>query len=426
VNETLVVVIAALLLVWSVFSGVLARHNVTGPLLFTVAGYVAANPSWGPLQVNLEAADVHTLAEITLALVLFSDASRVNLGTLRHDIGVPLRLLGVGLPLTLVIGGLGALVMFNDLPWSLALFVGAALAPTDAALSAQVINDRRVPMRLREALNVESGLNDGIATPFVTLALALALPALGLDAESEAYVAGTALRELGLGVVAGAAIGLIGAGGIRLASRHHLTLPGGRRLAALATALTAFELAVAVDGNGFIAAFIAGIAFGAMLGSEEAVAEHMVELPELGGEVLALVVWFLAGASLVPVAFDHLGASLLGYALLSLTAFRMLPVAVSMVRSGLSGQDVVFVGWFGPRGLASVVFALLAIEVLGEGEPTSQEAIAAVAMTVLLSVLLHGVTAGPGGNRYSTEGAAATSDDDATQPLARPSHVLAE
>lgn len=423
-NESVFLAIAALVLTWSVLSGVLARHNLTGPLLFMVAGFLLSNPWWGPLPVDIEASDVHTVAEVTLALVLFSDASRVNLGTLRHDIGIPLRLLAVGLPVTLVIGGATALLIFDDMPWSLALFIGAALAPTDAALSAQVINDERVPMRLRRALNVESGLNDGIATPVVTLALASAATALGLDAQGQGFVAGAALRELGLGVVAGIAVGVIGAVGINLAAARDLALPGGRRLAALATALAAFGLALAVAGNGFIAAFVAGIALGAVLRADDADTDDTVELPELGGELLALVVWFLFGAGLIPVVLDRLSVPLLGYALLSLTVLRAVPVALSLVGSKLSRRDTVFLGWFGPRGLASVVFALLAVELLGEAEQAAREAVAAVALTVTLSVVLHGATAGPAGDRY---GRLRTDETDASAMLRpRTSRVLAE
>jgi NhaP-type Na+/H+ or K+/H+ antiporter len=425
-NESVLLAIAVLLLAWSVLSGVLARHNLTGPLLFMVAGFLLSNPSWGPLPVDIEAGDVHTVAEATLALVLFADASRVNLGTLRHDIGIPLRLLAVGLPLTLAVGGLTALVVFDDLPWSLALFVGAALAPTDAALSAQVISDERVPMRLRRALNVESGLNDGIATPVVTLALAVAGADLGLDAEGDAVMAGAALRELSLGVVAGVAVGALGAVGVNEASTRDLALPGGRRLAALATALAAFALALAIGANGFIAAFVAGIAFGTTLDRDATDAEDVVALPELGGELLALVVWFLFGAGLIPVVLDRLSVPLVGYAVLSLVVFRAVPVGLSLIGARLSRRDALFLGWFGPRGLASVVFALLAVELLGEADQASREAVAAVAMTVMLSVVLHGVTAGPAGDRYGRSRTDESVGDVDTTPRPRSSHIVAE
>jgi sodium/hydrogen antiporter len=163
-----------------------------------------------------------------------------------------------------------------------------------------------------------------------------------------------------------------------------------------------FAGAVALDGNGFIAAFVAGIAFGNRLPDDVAEVDNVAELPELLGELMALAVWFLFGAALVPIALDHFSTSSLVYAALSLTVIRVLPVALSLVGAGLDRSTVLFVGWFGPRGLASVVFALLAIEELGE-VPVVGQAVGVVALTVLLSVVLHGVSAGPLGRRYVRE-----------------------
>ena len=399
-TESTVAVIALLVLGWAVVSGALARHDVTGPLVFAVAGYLLGNPDFGPLTVDVEASSVHLVAEVTLALVLFSDAARVSLAELRRDLSIPVRLLGIGLLLSVAGGSLLAALMFDGFPWALAGFVGAALAPTDAALSVQVINDERIPLHLRRALNVESGLNDGIATPIVVFMLAVAASQLGVVSESVSFEAGAALRELGGGIVAGVVVGVGGAVLISTATRRRWIITGGRRLATLAVAIAAFAVALAFDTNGFIAAFVAGIAFGAMLDGSVVDLEEAVELPELGGELLALVVWFLFGATLVPLAFKELDGSSIVYTLASLTIIRMLPVALSLVRSGLDRPSVLFIGWFGPRGLASVVFALLAIEELGETSPEVGRAVAAVALTVLLSVVLHGITARAGGRRY--------------------------
>ena len=189
-TEATVAVIALLVLGWALVSGVWARHDVTGPFVFALAGYVLGNPDWGPLTVNVETTSIHIVAEVTLALVLFSDAARVNVAELRRDLAVPTRLLSVGLLLSVVLGGLLAGWLFSGFPWALAGFMGAALAPTDAALSVQVINDERIPGRIRRALNVESGLNDGIATPIVVFMLAIAASQLGIVAESVTFEAG--------------------------------------------------------------------------------------------------------------------------------------------------------------------------------------------------------------------------------------------
>jgi sodium/hydrogen antiporter len=408
-SEPAFAVLLLLVLAWAVTSLLLARSNITGAIVFAVAGYVLGNPSWGPLLVDVETPSVHLLAEVTLALLLFSDAARVNVSQLRRDIALPARLLGIGLPLSIVLGALLAALLLDDLSWALAGFVGATLAPTDAALSAQVINDERIPVRLRRALNVESGLNDGIATPIVVFMLAVAASQLATSGHG-ASAPGGALVDLALGVIVGIVVGLGSARMIAMASRRQWIIPGGRRLATLAAALASFAVAVAVDSNGFIAAFVAGIAFGAGLPEDVADVEQIGELPELVGEVMALGVWFLFGAALVPVALDHVSWSTLAYAFLSLTVVRMLPVALALVGMGLDGRTVAFVGWFGPRGLASVVFALLAVEELGESEVVGQ-CIAIVALTVLLSVVAHGVSAGPLGRRYVE----AESDDGAVE-----------
>ena len=399
-------VLMLLVLAWAVVSHLLERFNVPTALVFLACGYVLANPGWGVLAVDVEVPRMHLLVETTLALLLFSDAAQVNVARLRQDLAFPARLLGIGLPLSIVLGAVGAAVLLDDLTWALAGFVGAALAPTDAALSAPVINDRRVPQRIRRVINVESGLNDGIATPVVAFTLTVAAAGLGIgghDASPEAR----AVAELALGVLVGAVVGVLGVGLITACSRRGWIAGGGGRVATMAAALASFSCAIALDGNGFIAAFVAGIAFAAWRPGTHAEragdpeGEDLVELPELVGRLLALAVWFLFGAAMLPLALDHLSASTVLYAVLSLTVFRMVPVALALVGSATDRSTVLFVGWFGPRGLASVVFALLAVEELGTASAVAVEACAVVTLTVLLSVVLHGVSAAPLGRWYA-------------------------
>ena len=253
----------------------------------------------------------------------------------------------------------------------------------------------------RRALNVESGLNDGIVTPVVIFTLAVVAVELGLSGGDQAEIVVRPLVELGVGIVVGVAIGLGSAILIAFGSRRRWMLVGGRRLATLAAALCSYTLAVTLDGNGFIAAFVAGIAFGWSLPKRDSAdASEIEELPELVGEVLGLVVWFLFGAALVPVALKYFSVWILLYAVLSLTVIRILPVALALLGTRQSRSTVLFVGWFGPRGLASVVFALLAVEQLGESAIVG-EAVSAVTFTVLLSVILHGASAGPLGRLYA-------------------------
>lgn len=416
-TEATFAVLVLLVLAWAVTSGVLARVNITGPLVFTAAGFVLGNPDWGPLTVDVDAPSIHLLAELTLALLLFADASRVNLSRLERDIALPGRLLGIGLPLSVIAGSLLAAWLFDDFTWALAGFVGATLAPTDAALSAQVVNDQRIPMRLRRALNVESGLNDGIVTPVVTFTLAVAASQLGTAHESEAATdGGGALLELAVGLLVGLVVGLGSGKLLTYGSRRDWITSGAGRLGTFAAALSSFAIAIAFSGNGFIAAFVAGIAFRAGLDEEVVDADTSIELPELVGEILAFAVWFLFGAAMVPIFVHNFDVPLLAYAVLSLTVVRIVPVALALLGKGLDGRTVAFVGWFGPRGLASVVFALLAIEQLGESEVV-ERAVAAVSLTVLLSVVLHGISAGPLGRRYVRSEQA--EDDSSPVPRSR-------
>jgi NhaP-type Na+/H+ or K+/H+ antiporter len=414
VTASTLAVLMLLLLGWAVVSDRLARWNVTGPLVFTAAGFLLANPSWGVVPADVEAPQVHLLAELTLALLLFSDAARVNIASLRRNLSVPARLLGISLPLSVVLGSLVAALLFGDFTWALAGFVGAALAPTDAALSAQVIDDARVPMRVRRALNVESGLNDGIVTPVVMFALAVAADQLGADVGDQDDVIIRPLLELGVGVLAGTALGLGSAALIGVASRHRWMLPGGRRLATLAAALGSFALAVSLGGNGFIAAFVAGIAFGAALPRDVADVDKVTELPELVGEVLSFGVWFFFGAALVPIALQYLNGWIVVYAVASLTVVRVIPVALALLGARQDGATVLFMGWFGPRGMASVVFALLAVEQLGQSDVVGV-AVSIVTSTVLLSVIVHGVSAGPLSNRFARRHSEGASVDEGPQ-----------
>lgn len=399
-TESAFAILMLIIFGWAVTSKRLGRWNITGPFVLTLAGFLLGNQYWGPIPIDVEAPSVHLLAELTLAMLLFSDAVRVNVADLKHDFRVPAGLLAIGLPLTLILGTLAAVVLFGDFSWALALFVGAALAPTDAALSAQVINDKRIPTRVRRVITVESGLNDGIATPIVVFALALVAGQLDTNGGDHDDIIIRPLLEMGIGTVVGVVFGWGGAKLIAFASRRNWMSSGGRRLATLAAALGSFAGAVTFDGNGFIAAFVAGIAFSAALEPGTDQQHELSELPELLGELLAFGVWFLFGAALVPVVFELFSGWTLLYAVASLTLIRMVPVALALVRKGLDRSTVLFVGWFGPRGLASIVFALLAIEELGDSEPVRQ-AISVVSFTVLLSVILHGVSAGPIGRRYA-------------------------
>ncbi|GAA2165920.1 sodium/proton antiporter (CPA1 family) [Humibacillus xanthopallidus] len=388
-NVSALVVVAATLFGWGLVSKRLARADLTAPIVFIVVG--AALTWTGLIEGPEEPAALTPLVEITLVWVLFSDAARLPMRELRQDVGRYLRLLAVGLPLTVLLGWGLAAWFWPGLGLWLALFVGAALAPTDAALGIPVVTNPVVPSRIRQLITVESGLNDGIATPVVMVAIAGAAAAAGLEGHEGA---GHAVVQLLLGVVVGSAVGAAGGWLLRLARRHDLAAEDFMGIAVLALGLLAYAAALALAGNGFVAAFCGGLAFGACAGRRGP--EELVFLEQTGALVSALV-WLAFGAIAVPIMFEGIDPLMLVYAVLSLTVVRMLPVALSLIGSGLDRRTVLFVGWFGPRGLASLVFALLALEALG---PVSDEAVAVVTVTVLVSVVAHGLSAAPLAGRY--------------------------
>ena len=384
-------IVAALIFVWGTLSARLERSDVTAPIAFVVAGVVLTHGPLAPLGFAPSPATVKVLAEFTLVLVLFSDASRVSLRELREDMGPCLRLLGVGLPLTIGLGAVLALALFTGLNGWLALLIGAALAPTDAALGAGMMINPAVPARIRRLINVESGLNDGIATPFVLIALAGA----ATDEHVASIGPAEAVAELALGVLIGVAVG--GAGGflVKTARGRGWGDEGFAGPAVLALAGCAYACSLALHGNGFIAAFVGGLAFGAASGQA---GQRLVPFVEETGGLVSLLVWLAFGAIAVVPALRALTWQAVVYAALSLTVLRMAPVALALAGAGLGRAAVAFVGWFGPRGLASVVFALLALEDLGE--KNAGPAVEVIAVTVLLSVVLHGATAEPLARRY--------------------------
>ena len=389
-EESALIVVAAAIFLWGAVSAALERSDLTAPIVFTAIG--AALAGLDLVHASSAPETLKPLIEITLVWVLFSDAARVRVHDLRRDLGGVLRLLAVGLPLTVLAGWGLALWLLPALGVWLALLVGAALAPTDAALGVPVVTNKTVPSRVRRLITVESGLNDGIATPVVMLAIAGA--AAAVEGESESSGLGGALLELLIGVAMGVVVGFAGGWLLRWARRRGWAAEDFIGVAVLALALMAYLAALAVSGNGFVAAFCGGIAFGAAAGPR---GPAEVAFLEQTGSAVSLLVWLAFGAIAVPIVVDRLNWTLVVYAVLSLTVVRMVPVALCLIGSRMDRDTVLFIGWFGPRGLASLVFALLALEAVGSA---ADEAVAVIAVTVFLSVLAHGVSAAPLAARY--------------------------
>ncbi len=318
-----IAVVAASALLWSLLSARLERFDISAPMAFVVLGLVFTHGPLALIDVHLQSSTARSLAEVTLALVLFVDASRINVRKLRADAGLPVRLLGIGLPLTIGLGCVVAAGLYRDTGLWVAAVIAAAVAPTDAALGAPIVQDTRVPARIRRVLNVESGLNDGIATPFVGIFLAGA-------AASESVHGANGVASAVVDLLGGAGMGIaIGVGGallLRAAVARGLSAPAFRALAPLALALLAYAGTVQVGANGFVAAFVAGMAFGSLLPSE---LEPTIAFTDVAGEVLSLLMWFVVGAAMLVPAFQHAQWQDVVFAVLALTVIRMVPVAIA-------------------------------------------------------------------------------------------------
>ena len=315
-------VLAAVVFVFGLVSRRLEGTVLTAPIVFVVAGALLGPAVLGLVEFGLDEHTVLLVGEIALAIVLFTDAASINLPALRRNQGLPLRLLGIGMPLTIALGTTTAALLLTDLTFWEAAIVGTVLAPTDAALGQAVVANRRVPVRVRQALNVEAGLNDGLSVPFLTLFLALAIAKEELQPAS--FWIRFALEQVGLGALVGVGVGLAGGWLVRWASQREWMTDSFQRLALLVLAIFSWALADQIGGNGFIAAFVGGLAAGP---SVERVGRRLMNFTEAEGQLLNLSVFFIFGVLVVGM-IQPLSWEVVLYVVLSLTLIRMLPVAL--------------------------------------------------------------------------------------------------
>ena len=400
-----VVAAGGVVIAYGAFSRRLSQTPVSGPLVFMVCGLAVGPLGLDLLSLAKEPHVTQLLLEGALVLLLFTDAARVRARDLRREGFLPLRLLLVGLPTTMALGWLIAWPLLPGLSvWELAL-AGIILAPTDAALGQQAVSNPRVPALVRGGLSVESGLNDGLALPFFVLALAAAGEGHGHPGVLETF-----LRALLLSGVIGLAAGYAGASLLSWSAAHGWSSPDWRRFLALSVPVIAYALCVQVQGSGFIGAWAAGLAFGTRLRAASPDPSTHADNSTLGsnplrstvfterlGLLLASLSFLVFGAVILGPTLEHLTWRMAVYALISLTVVRMLPVALALTGTGLRPATVGYLGWFGPRGLASLVFGLIALE---EHLPGMTLLGDVIAVTVGLSVVLHGATAPSLGNRY--------------------------
>lgn len=388
-----IAVLAGFVVVWGLVSRRTDRWPLTGPMVFVAFGLIIGPDVADVVAFDADDASVLLAGEATLAVLLFVDAARIDCRQLVRNLALPARLLGIGLPLTVAATTVLVGLLAPDLGWAAAALVAAILAPTDAALGQAVVSDQNVPTTIRQSLNVESGLNDGLVVPAVTIFLVLTQAEA--SNESAGHWVRFAAEQIGYGVLVGAGFGLLG--GFLLARARAANWVDGvyGQLTGLAIAIGAFATAGDIGGNGFIAAFSAGLAVRTVMGGE---AETVTEFSEDLGQLLALVTFVLFGNVLVGPALDEVTFAILGCAVGTLTLSRMLPVAVALTGTGLKAPTVAFIGWFGPRGLASIVLGLVVLEEAGFA--AGDEVFTIVTWTVLLSIVAHGATATWAARRY--------------------------
>jgi len=385
---TELVIVALVVFAFGMVSRKLALSPVTAPMVFTAAGILLGTVGGHWFQLDLRGEVVSILVEATLVLVLFTDAVRIDLRALRKQVFLPLRLLGIGLPLAIVLGAVAAATLFGELSFIEAALIAAILAPTDAALGQAVVSDRRLPVRIRQALNVESGLNDGIMVPVVTVFLAIAAAETGAS-RGDSWGA-FAAQQIGFGVLLGAGVGALGGWLLSRASLAGWVDGIYRQLATIAIAVAAYASAEVVGGNGFIAAFVAGLAFSAIAREQ---CRDVQDFTEDEGELLSSITFLVFGAVLAAPILTSLTWQVALYVALSLTVVRMLPVLIALAWSRTRFETRLFIGWFGPRGLASILFALLVFDELSGSVADTVFSVAV--WTILVSVFAHGATASP-------------------------------
>lgn len=372
----------------------LARIWISTALLLVVLGVVVGPSFLGWFDLSITSPTVKELASLALATVLFSDATRTDLASLRLNAVEPVRLLTIGLIGSIVLGAVIALPLLPALTLPLALALGATLAPTDAALGAPVVSDPAVPAKVRQVLTVESGLNDGLAVPILLLALGMA----GLQDNGGNGFVRVLVSVLGAGALVGVVLSA-GVAAVWVATRRRWGVSGQwTPLVPLLTAVGCYLLAEELGGSGFIAAFVGGLTFGFVCRGR---VSDELDVDENVSNLLQAATWFIFGALVVGVVITHTGFDWrwLVYAVLSLTVVRALPVALALIGTKEKLPTVAFMAWFGPRGLASVVFLFVVLDA-APATPVQVTFFGTVTITVMLSILLHGISARPWAKAY--------------------------
>lgn len=389
-------ILAAFVFAYGAVANRLGKTVVGGAILFTGFGVLCGPLGFNVLRLDVDAESLRTLAELTLAFVLFTDAANADLRVLKLSIGLPERLLLIGLPLTIALGFGAGMLVFPEMALLELGILATMLAPTDAALGKAVATNEAVPAKIRESLNVESGLNDGICVPVLFLFLALVAGKTG-----DGGTTGLALRliaeEIGIGAVVGLVLAVLAARTLKHCAARGWVAKTWTSIPIAALALTCFATAQTLGGSGFIASFVGGLTFGGFMKKDK---DELLHAAEGAGSVMCLLTWVVFGVAVVGTSVEHFTWKIILYAVLSLTIVRIVPVLLSLMGTGLRMESKLFIGWFGPRGLASVVFIII---VLDKNLPGQGTLAMTVVCTVVLSILAHGLTAIPLAARYGVK-----------------------
>jgi NhaP-type Na+/H+ or K+/H+ antiporter len=380
-------ILALFIAIYSMVAGRVERSVISGPMVFVVAGFLMGPFAFGWFVDDTSSTDFRVFADLTLALVLFLDAANADLSVLKRQLQIPSRMLLLGLPGAIALGFGCAVLLFDGLSLFEAAILATMLAATDAALGKAVITNQAVPARIREGLNVESGLNDGICVPILLFFIALVVG--GAHGESDVSAFALVAQELGIGMAVGLSVAGVGAFLLGWCVKKGWVTEIWMQVTVVALAISSFALAQSLHGSGYIAAFTGGMLFGSLAKEHT---HKLVLAAEGTGETLALVTWMLFGAIVIGPALSKFDWQVVVYAILSLTIIRMLPIFLSLTGSGESVSSKLFLGWFGPRGLASIVFAII---VINAEVPQAEYIALIVTCTVFMSLIAHGITANP-------------------------------
>jgi NhaP-type Na+/H+ or K+/H+ antiporter len=373
--------------IFSVVAGRIERSTITGPMVFIAFGVIAGPVGLGFLNLEVTNVELRVVADLTLALVLFIDAANADLSTLRSHARIPRRMLLIGLPLCIALGAGVGMVVFPDISLFELCILATMLAATDAALGKGVVTNKAVPARIREGLNMESGLNDGLCVPVLLVFLALATGSAGDSGSSELALKLVA-QEIGIGLGVAVVFALVGVKLISIGWRRDWFTDVWIQIPVVTLALACFATAQTLHGSGYIAAFVGGLLFGHFA------KEHTHKLVMAGegiAELLAMLTWVAFGEAVVGQSWASMTLDVVVYSLLSLTLIRMLPNVIALTGTGEKLETKLFLAWFGPRGLASIVFTI--IIVMNADLPSESVLVHTVVCTVTLCVIAHGLTA---------------------------------